>query len=286
MIRPCMKGPSRSLGLPALSLALGCGGSGQSLNQTSITCPAGRTLLDGVCVAEAVADYVACVRAQGAQLGGSKGERISADVGYLGVKAGAASEVSERLEKKYAVADAATLEIIRSCGGTSRVGGTAPAPQPASPPGVAGSPGGISWEDMKGAFNPTDAVFVSPAAGGDVYVCRADFGRDGWHAGKTFPTIWPRCSGEWGGKVFLKPGQLLRAHGVRVDWAPPGEFPTSGVRAGTDGAGNAVFVCRGKPGDGQDGWHAGKAWRDNGTSCSMEWANQTANPPGQILYVP
>jgi hypothetical protein len=72
------------------------------LNQTSITCPAGRTLLDGVCVRENVADYVACVRAQGAQLGGSKQQQLSADVGTVGVRAGGSAEVKESLEKKYA----------------------------------------------------------------------------------------------------------------------------------------------------------------------------------------
>jgi len=78
-------------------------------------CGAGRTVLDGVCVSQSVADYVSCVRAQGAQLGGSKSEKLSAEVGYLGVEAGGAAEVSEKLEKKYIVSDTATLEIIRAC---------------------------------------------------------------------------------------------------------------------------------------------------------------------------
>ncbi len=99
--------------LCALALSLGCGGP--SLNQTSVTCPPKRTLLDGVCVAEAVADYVACVRAQGAQIGGEKGAKVSADVGTIGARAGGAVELRESLERKYSVSDAATLEIIKSC---------------------------------------------------------------------------------------------------------------------------------------------------------------------------
>jgi len=62
-----------------------------------------------------VADYVACVRAQGAQLGGTKSEQISAEAGYLGARAAGASEVRESLEKRYSASDAAMLEIIRGC---------------------------------------------------------------------------------------------------------------------------------------------------------------------------
>ncbi len=92
---------------------------GAGLNQTSITCTPGRTLLDGVCVNNSVADYVACVRAQGAVLGGSKSQEISATAGTLGLNAGGAAELKENLEKRYSVSDAATLEIIRACGGTA-----------------------------------------------------------------------------------------------------------------------------------------------------------------------
>src|SRR6188508_3105371 len=94
-------------------VGLACGGgSGENLNRTSVTCPEGRTFLDGVCVAEAVADYVACVRAQGAQLGGDRSEKLSAEASYLGARAAGASELSERLEKKYSASDQAMLAII------------------------------------------------------------------------------------------------------------------------------------------------------------------------------
>jgi hypothetical protein len=108
--------PTRfGLALAAAALALGCGASNGSLNQTSITCSAGRTLLDGVCVHEAVADYVACVRAQGAQLDGTRQRELSVEAGALGVRAGASGEVRESLEKRYAASDAAMLEIVRRC---------------------------------------------------------------------------------------------------------------------------------------------------------------------------
>ncbi len=98
-------------------LLLALGGCGGSLNQTSITCSADRTLLDGVCVSEQVADYVACVRARGAELGAEKQQRIAVDARSLGVKAGGASELSESLQKKYSASDAAMLAIIEACNG-------------------------------------------------------------------------------------------------------------------------------------------------------------------------
>jgi hypothetical protein len=91
-------------------------------------------------VSDQIADYVACVRAQGARLGAEKGERISAEAGTLGVRAAAASEVRESLEKKYSVSDQATLEIVRVCG--RRIGeATATAPEtPAAPAKASAAP--------------------------------------------------------------------------------------------------------------------------------------------------
>lgn len=100
-------------------IGVGCAGRQSGLNQTSITCPPARTLLDGVCVSETVADYVACVRAQGATLDGGRAEKLSADVGGYGVRAAGASEVSEQLEKKYSASDQAVLEIVRACSSAS-----------------------------------------------------------------------------------------------------------------------------------------------------------------------
>jgi hypothetical protein len=107
------------------ALCVACGASNAS---TSVTCSPGRTVLDGVCVSEQVADYVACVRAQGAQLGSAESQRIASEVGAYGVKAGGAYEVSQELEKKYSVSDAATLAVIETCNrsaglGSDRTGG-------------------------------------------------------------------------------------------------------------------------------------------------------------------
>ncbi len=95
-------------------------------------CGASRTLLDGVCVNERVADYVACVRAQGAQLGEEKGRKLSAEAGVAGTHAGVASEVRDTLERTYTVSDSNTLEIIRACNAASGMSSAAPTPPPAS----------------------------------------------------------------------------------------------------------------------------------------------------------
>lgn len=100
----------------ATALLFGCiYGCGPKLNSMSITCPEKRTLLDGVCVSEAIADYVACVRAQGATLGAARSQQLSADVEAYGIKAGGTADLSETLERKYSVSDAAMLEIVRRC---------------------------------------------------------------------------------------------------------------------------------------------------------------------------
>lgn len=112
-------------------LVFGCGGS---LNPTPVTCPLGRTLLDGVCVKESVADYVACVRSQGAQIGGQKSQSLSAEVGYAGVRAGGAAEVKEDLERKYAASDVAILKIIDACNAQAGLA-------PSAGPGASASPG-------------------------------------------------------------------------------------------------------------------------------------------------
>lgn len=110
----------------AAALFLDCGGVASGLNQSPVACPRGRTSLDGVCVAESVADYVGCVRAQGVQLGGTKGEKMSAEAGTLGVRASGSAELNESLEKKYSVSPGAELEIIHACNRQGMAASAAP----------------------------------------------------------------------------------------------------------------------------------------------------------------
>lgn len=93
-------------------LILGCA---STTEKKGLSCNDSRTLLDGVCVREIIADYVSCVRAQGATLNSSKRSSLSAEVGYLGIKASGVSELSDGLEKKYSASDNATMEIIQRC---------------------------------------------------------------------------------------------------------------------------------------------------------------------------
>lgn len=106
---------------------LGCGGV-----RSQLSCPEHRTELDGVCVSESVADYVSCVRAQGAQLKSKDARSLSTEAGYAGAKAAVVSDVSSSLEKRYSTSDANTLEIIRTCKSLheSRVSA---APEPSEP---------------------------------------------------------------------------------------------------------------------------------------------------------
>jgi hypothetical protein len=94
-------------------------------NAATSPCGAARTMLDGVCVSEQVADYVACVRAQGAKLGEERSRKLSAEAGIAGTRAAIASDVGEHLERQYATSDANTLEIIRTCGSMRATAGGA-----------------------------------------------------------------------------------------------------------------------------------------------------------------
>jgi hypothetical protein len=108
---------------------LGCGGA-----TSQIECPDSRTELDGVCVSESIADYVSCVRAQGAQLQKNDAQKLSADASYAGAKASVVSDVSASLAKKYAASDAAMLEIINTCKEMQTTAAAPPeAPQPSGP---------------------------------------------------------------------------------------------------------------------------------------------------------
>jgi hypothetical protein len=95
--------------LLALGLLAGCAGTRCN------TCPEGRTMLDDVCVTQQVADYVSCVRAQGAKLGEDRARELSTNVGAAGVDAQVAAEVRDSLWRTYEVSDANVLEIIRAC---------------------------------------------------------------------------------------------------------------------------------------------------------------------------
>ena len=72
-------------------------------------------MVDGTCVSPQVADYVACVRAQGAKLNQAEAKKLSAEAGYAGANAKLASDVSSKLEREYTTSDANTLEVIKAC---------------------------------------------------------------------------------------------------------------------------------------------------------------------------
>jgi hypothetical protein len=114
---------------------------------TTPVCQPGRINVDGVCANELVADYVACVRAQGAQLGEDKSRRLSADAAYAAVKASAVAEAKDTLEKKYSASDAAVLEIVRMCSTVAREGAA---------------------RERSGTTSPVEATRAQPAGDGAI----------------------------------------------------------------------------------------------------------------------
>ena len=225
---------------PSLALVAGLG-CGPALNQTSITCPSARTLLDGVCVNEAIADYVACVRAQGAQLGGAKSLQVSAEAGTLAFKAGGATELKENLEKKYAVSDAATLEIIRTCG---NVGKGVAHPAPAAAPAVLGwvmcapESGTCDVSGTHVVRYGADGRYVYKATAGRIACDNATFGDPASGVVKSCaaapvpPEGWTKCADE--------NGTCSPAGAATVAYGASGSFVYKAV-AGAVACNNGVF---------------------------------------------
>jgi len=78
-------------------------------------CSSGRTLLDGVCVREVVADYVGCVKAMSVAWGVDKSKLLATEVGFVGTKASGATEVREKLRSSYSSSNNEMMVIINQC---------------------------------------------------------------------------------------------------------------------------------------------------------------------------
>jgi len=98
-----------------LSLCFVLLGCANSAKESQMLCAKGLTKLDGVCVNQGVANYVACVRAQGAELSSDRKRALKAQVGAIGVSVSGASEFSSELSKKYSASDKVMMAIIERC---------------------------------------------------------------------------------------------------------------------------------------------------------------------------
>lgn len=249
---------SRTSSLIVGLFLVGCGGATGDLNRTSITCPTGRTLLDGVCVNEAIADYVACVRAQGAHLGGEKAQRISAEAGTIGVRAGGSAEVVESLEKKYAASDQAILAIIQTCNATARGPAGAPGPTAAAAAAPAACTGGscppIRFEatgaEQRWTVPPGVSRVAVKAWGAGGAICGQDAGGGGGYSE---------------GTLEVRPGEVLS-----IIVGETGGKPSNG-RGGRGGCGG-----------GGDGGDAVFNWADNG-GCGGGGRSQVTANNGKII---
>jgi hypothetical protein len=199
-------------------------------------------LLDGVCVAESVADYVGCVRAQGANVGGSKGQKISAEAGALGVRASGAAEVKETLEKRYAVSSGAELEIVKACKvrvepAPPPTGTTSPAPLPSRGTPPPAGRAAIFSED----FQAISEGLVPPDWTADDGVGVMGRGRakclgrlqSGDHKIRTSPIAWPSDYRVEVDAQFLENGYMNQF--LKVSVAGASAFFGGGY--GSDGAG-------------------------------------------------
>jgi hypothetical protein len=251
--------------LVGLMAAAACSGANSS---TTVTCGPGRTPLDGVCVKEQVADYVACVRAQGAQVGSASSQSLATEAGAMGVKAGAAYEVSDQLQKKYSVSDEAALSIIETCNKAAGLMNRGPAPQPADSGAPKAGPqdgpaAAIRWEAASDGQLPKGAQEGGHEHGKPLYVCRGD--HQGKQPGKVFGRT--RNFGYDGKEVSV--GQYEVMISSLSNWIPAsnGSAPPGAVEAGHE-PGRKLILCRASH---NEGVHPGKVI---GQTCCIGWGGK------------
>jgi hypothetical protein len=171
------RGPtSAALGFIAVVFSA-CGGA---LPGVRNDCPAGETTLDGTCVSQQIADYVACVRAMGAMVASNSAKQLSAAAGVAGVTASTQAEVKDKLEKSYAkVSDENSLEIIHECDsktGTRReiaatpAGGADTSSQETASNGPTAPPDRDSAAALVGVWHCFTNVDVVPASGAAIHL--------------------------------------------------------------------------------------------------------------------
>jgi hypothetical protein len=96
----------------AILIATGC--SSNPKPRTTI-CDSGKTLLDGVCVSQSIADYASCVRSQRVELNLENNSILNGKVTYWGIGVEGAREYSEKLKKTYSSTDNVMYKIIEQC---------------------------------------------------------------------------------------------------------------------------------------------------------------------------
>jgi hypothetical protein len=141
------RGAARSRGLSVFALiAVAVSACGGAVPGVRSDCPLGQTTLDGTCVSQPIADYVACIRATGATVASNSAKALSAAAGVAGVTASTQAEVQDKLEKSYEkVSDANVLEIIHDCRSkTAQPADTAGASSPSSSEMAVASPEGAT----------------------------------------------------------------------------------------------------------------------------------------------
>ncbi|MBI3202364.1 MAG: hypothetical protein HYZ29_12560 [Myxococcales bacterium] len=107
------------------------------------------------------------MRAQGAQLGEERGERLAVEAGYASSKAAVVSEVQEKLARKYSVSREGELAIIRACSGAAPIGAAPTAsgePSPSSK-GFVAPKAGATLKDVVALLEPLGPVVVQTDLG-------------------------------------------------------------------------------------------------------------------------
>lgn len=100
--------------LVLLGIIFSCS-TNQNKTSSQNSCGAGRTIVNGICVSQVVADYVSCVRARGSEIENNQKNSLNFEVTYL-ASARTSFEASERLLEKYPDTNKNIRAIIDECG--------------------------------------------------------------------------------------------------------------------------------------------------------------------------
>lgn len=204
------------------------------------SCASGTTNVDGVCVSQPIADYVACVRSHGASVTSvveAKGSSAGgAGIWGLSTKA----ELRDQLEKSYAqLSDSNALEVLRRCDVQTRL-------QTFQGPDKTADGGSLLWSpwvEVVG-WHPLDAGTGSPIGDGGELIGPSPGAPGVSSCGAISPGIVLHCMmSSRKEKEFLTPIKLDSGRPQGVSESMPDCVPTPGRNEADPLSGRLAAAC-------------------------------------------
>jgi len=259
--------------LYALALASVAGCHAMAEPKSSVPCGPTETVLDGVCVSKKIADYVSCVRAQGATLGEDRSKKLSADAAYAGAHTGILSDAQESLARKYSVSDQAVLSIIETCNrlasNDEKAGSVPDKPKTWRPPRA----GEKSFTDLAEALGKFGTIIAkSELSAGSPSVTTSGENENGF-----------RASTHGDHYLFVKDADDNKVWWLRCDVPPPRHFlwyfEAELRESSAIGAASVRWITPDRAGGTLGLWHDGRIDVVEWFPSAKTWTSKTATFP-------